>query len=113
MKLIQTKLFSPHILGIIVIAQAILIVYLSITINYLRASISKPSVIAAEAEQSAVINQDVTACKQLPHEEAITCAKTTGIKIKSLFISTEEQIKECMKFRPFLVRYCQEGLISQ
>lgn len=59
---------------------------------------------------SQTIDQDVSICLSLSNEEKPNCAKMVGAKIVVLFSSEEDRIRECMKFRPLLVRYCQEGL---
>ncbi len=59
---------------------------------------------------SELITQKVEDCFRLPFEEREACAEEVGRSIAILFPSPQEQIRECMKFRPVFVRYCQKGL---
>lgn len=67
---------------------------------------------SSESPLEAEINQDVLACKQLPPTDRPACARAIGQKISSLFPSAEDRIRQCIKLRPLLVRYCQEGLLN-
>ena len=111
-KIIDYKYLSRHGLGLVVLLEALVIIFL---LSYI-VSLGKNyrSLVARADQETEGINLDVATCYKLPYLERIMCAKTTGIKIASLFPERRDQIRECMKFRPFgvLIHFCFEGARS-
>lgn len=99
---------NPKTLGILVFAEALFIFGLLVYISTLR------NTTTTQAQNgngnSQLISQEVGLCNKLAPPDRPSCVRIVGAKIANLFSSPEEQIKECLKTRPFLVRYCQEGL---
>lgn len=104
------KILTSHVLGAIILAQSLIIILLLVNSYNLRKTLGSES--KSNGSASSQINQDVAICNRLQPEERPACAKVVGVKIAMLFSTSEEQILECMKMRPLMVRYCQEGLTS-
>lgn len=104
------KILTPHVLGAVVLAQSLIIILLLVNSYNLRKTLGAEN--TGNGTASSQINQDIVVCNRLQPEERPNCAKAVGVKIAMLFSTSEEQILECMKMRPLMVRYCQEGLTS-
>lgn len=103
------KFFTRRTLAIIAIIEAIIILLLgSYILQIERLGIIEKKV---KAQGQETIDADIAACRALPVNMRAECAEKIGVKISTLFESNQDRIRECMKFRPLLVRFCQKGLI--
>lgn len=105
---IPRKFAQPKILEVIILFQTLIIIALAFNTLSMQTRV-KVDVLGQAQE---IINQDVLVCNRLKPQERPACAERVGVKIATLFPSAEDRIRECMKFRPLFVRFCQRGLLS-
>lgn len=109
---LHAHLVKHKTLSIIAITEAIIIVVLLVYIASFRTMLTQSTQAQDGNEADNQITQAVLACNKLPPTERPPCAKAVGIQVESLFASPEDRIKQCIKMRPLMVRYCQEGLLN-
>ncbi len=110
LKMIYNKTDKKH-LGIIVLAQSVLLILLLIAL--VQKNAPSFTIKAAEPTFSEIITQDAKTCLSLDPESRPVCARTAGIKIAGYTSVATERLAECLKFRPYYVHDCQLGLAQQ
>jgi|SRR3989344_762229 len=105
-KKFYVKLEKSHF-GIIILIQSVIILLL---VFYILSSNRPPSVSSAQENTfSEEITRDAKACLSLDFSERPVCAKAAGAKIGQHSPDPVERLRECLKFRPYYVHYCQLG----
>jgi len=103
---LHTHLIKHKALSSIAITEGLIILLL---IAYIF-SLGPTTLIKAQSssEPDNQISLAVFACNKIAPIDRPSCTRAVGVQVKSLFSSPGEKIKQCRKFFPLLVRYCQE-----
>lgn len=106
-----SKLEKKHYGAVAILQTLIIGIFLYLFLFQPGAKLSNQHVAGQETKDySKIIDQDVLICFQLPQSEKALCAEITGRKIASYFSSPQDRLRQCLKFRPAHVHYCQLGL---